>query len=199
MSHNVAECPTSQNHLLRRFPLVTPSPYHVIVLLSLLLSLPSFASPATQPSGQLLPWLDNLEDAYKEAGRTQKPILVIFSADWCEPCKALHEQIETPAAQKTLASWTRVNLNFDTDEADANLLNATRIPALRILTPAGALIASHDGPMSADTLTAWLTSSAAEATVALGAEFTGAASPDAATLAKLVDALGSSKSLLREA
>lgn len=119
---------------------------------------PPLATPATNPAGEsnVLPWLDNLPAATAEAQRLKQPILVDVGAEWCGWCKLLDKEVATPAVQAKLAGWTRVKLDADKDTDATRTLAVGPIPALRILTPLGRVVTTHDGFLKADALIALL-------------------------------------------
>lgn len=109
-------------------------------------------------------WLHQLKKA-KELSRTRRaPILVIAGATWCGPCRILDKEIEADIVQNELQRWIPVHVDVDQYPDDATELAANAIPALRILSPDGRLIASMEGVMTADALTDWLSDQFSKAT-----------------------------------
>ncbi len=109
-------------------------------------------------------WLHSLERG-RELGRTRRaPVLVIAGAVWCGPCKVLDEELKQPVVQNELQRWVPVHLDVDDDPDAASQLAVSSIPALRVLSPDGRLIASHEGVMSAEQLSSWLAEQLAAAT-----------------------------------
>lgn len=147
----------------------------------------------TQPA--LLPWLNNLATAVDNAQQQKQPILVDVGAEWCGWCKKLDQEIALPAVQGTLARWTRVKLDADKDTDAARKLAVGPIPALRILTPLGRTVATHDGYLRGEQLTAWLDKYYQQA--AGGAEV-GAEPTDAASVQALVARLTDGDAVVRE-
>ena len=75
-------------------------------------------APATTPTArptasQLLPWLDNLDDAYKLALRQNQNVLIYAAADWSPPCQAMKKHLALPQVQEQLKGWTRLYLDAD--------------------------------------------------------------------------------------
>jgi thiol:disulfide interchange protein len=72
--------------------------------------------------------------AVQESRDSGKPTLVLFTADWCSACQALHRTLATPAAQAELAHYYvfTVNLTNEThaDEVHASQFGARYIPLL---------------------------------------------------------------------
>ena len=68
------------------------------------------------------------------------------------------QDIATEGVQQKLRNWTKVFLRLDADrDVDAvRSLAVGPIPALRVLSPGGQVIAWHNGYMKSDELAAWL-------------------------------------------
>ena len=110
-----------------------------------------------------LPWLTDVNAAGHEALSKNRPVLVRVGSASCPWCKELDAEIIKPEVQTALSSWTLVYVDMDNMPEDAARLNASVIPALRILSPRGGLIASHDGYLTAAELLAWLQENSATA------------------------------------
>lgn len=114
------------------------------------------AAPQTQPAGESLPWLTRFADALDASRRTGQPILVDVGADWCVWCRELDRQFQTPEVQQRLKGWTRLRQDADRDADALHNLAIGPLPALRVLTPSGQMVAWHNGYMPANELAAWL-------------------------------------------
>jgi HEAT repeat protein len=144
-----------------------------------------------------------LKEGYRRALADGKPVLVRAGSRICPRCRQLAAEIEKPAVQQELTYWTLVYLDVAgqplgaADEAAG--LGIELLPALRILTARGRLVASHDGLLTGDELIAWLekhrqNSLAAPDDVLLGSE-----KPDPVGVVRLVRQLGSRDPAVREA
>jgi HEAT repeat protein len=172
----------------------------IALVLSLLItaSCPA-AEPATQPAPAELSWHHTLKDAYVEALKQKRPILLVLGADWCQPCKMLEKEMATPDAAKALGRWTRVHLDVDHSDGAAAMLQSGAIPLLRVLSPTGRRVDFKEGAMPAADLIKWLDGAYEGAIAATGEELLGNDAPDAAALAKLIERLADSDAALREA
>src|SRR5258706_9194206 len=157
------------------------------------------APPVTQPADGELAWHHTLKDAYADALKQRKPILLILGADWCQPCKVLDKEMATPEATKALARWTRVHLDVDHSDGAAAMLQSGAIPLLRVLSPTGRRVDFKEGAMPAADLVKWLDGAYEGAIAATGEELLGSDAPDAAALAKLIERLADPDAALREA
>jgi HEAT repeat protein len=109
-----------------------------------------------KPAAKLLPWKSDLETARREALAEKRPIFVRVVGDACPWCRKLDHEIEQTAVQTELRRWTLVVLDVDADAGDARQLHVGPIPALRVLSSQGRLLASHDGFLEAADLVEWL-------------------------------------------
>lgn len=108
------------------------------------------------PEDHLVAWLHSLERA-KNLGRTRRaPVIVIAGAEWCGPCRTLEQEIRGKVVQDELQRWVAVHVDVDDHPDDAAELAVSSIPALRVLSPDGRLMASTEGVMNAETLAVWL-------------------------------------------
>jgi len=113
-------------------------------------------APQEKPQPKLLPWLDSIQAGYREAREKQRPIFFRAGGEDCPWCEVLDEDIAKPAAQEELERWTRVKIDIAKSPQDADAMWVGPIPALRLVTPGGKIIASHDGALTAVELAAWL-------------------------------------------
>jgi len=98
--------------------------------------------PATQPV--LLAWHTKLSDALEDAQKRQQPVIAEIGAEWCQWCRQLDQEIGKPQAQEKLANWVRVRLDADRDSEAVRALAVGPIPALRVLTPTGRVVAAEE-------------------------------------------------------
>ncbi|MEX0700573.1 MAG: HEAT repeat domain-containing protein [Planctomycetales bacterium] len=168
---------------------------------------PAAADPAAKPTGTKatgdatddLPWLDALAAGYTEASRRRGPILVNAGGADCPHCARLAEEISRPLAQQELARWVLVRVDVDKSPDDARLLGVGPIPALRLLTPSGKLVAAREGALSAEELVAWLKEHREAAAAAPPAELTAGGAPNVVAAVRLVREFEQRDAVLREA
>lgn len=108
-------------------------------------------------------WRDSLAAGYADAARRGSLIFVRAGAVWCGPCRYLDGEIEQDFVQEELQNWTCVYIDVDKSPVDAQSMRVGAIPALRVLTKTGRLIASTEGAMSASALVDWLKTQRTEA------------------------------------
>jgi thioredoxin len=84
----------------------------------------------------------------------QKPVLVDFWADWCDPCKMLEPILDELAAENT-DNWKLEKIDVD-DSADvAARYDIMGVPAIRIFSK-GEVIAKFNGLMWKKDMGRWI-------------------------------------------
>jgi len=80
-----------------------PAMLALMLMVAWNLTVPVEANP---PSG---PWLTDLSEAFNTAKEQNKPVLVMFSAAWCQPCNEMKNEVFTqPSVQQALSAWVPV-------------------------------------------------------------------------------------------
>lgn len=99
-------------------------------------------------------WHDDYATTKAEAQRTQRPMLVLFAADWCVPCRLLEaDTLSDPRVRERLATHLVV-LRIDvTEETHANREQQSRfrvrgLPTLVFLDPDGQPLDRLEGYIS---------------------------------------------------
>jgi HEAT repeat protein/thiol-disulfide isomerase/thioredoxin len=175
----------------------TPSTLAIAAVLVLLAVLSRGFS--AEPAGpKTLPWLTSLSEAQRQAQAQRKPVLVRVGASWCPACRRLAAEIEKPSVQEELGRWTLVALDADADEDAARELGVTGIPALRIRTGMGELIASQDGFLKAEDLVGWLKQHFDEASAEADAVLLASGEPDTLAVIRLVRQFQQRNPVVRE-
>jgi HEAT repeat protein len=93
----------------------------------------------------------------------------------------------------------RVRIDADRDPDAVRLLAVGPIPALRILTPAGRVVAARNGFLNVQDLVAWLNDHFQQAIAVPARELADAGAPDAASVDRLVTQLSNPDAVSREA
>lgn len=109
-------------------------------------SLPSDAAdPASGSDG--VAWQKDLKSAHTVAVRENKPLLLVWGADWCTFCKKLEQE---SLAHPTLARYINdtfvpVHLDYDKDEKVREILEVERLPCTIVLTPEAEQLERFEG------------------------------------------------------
>ena len=98
-------------------------------------------------------WRSNLDQAHDEAVKTNRPMLVVFGANWCTFCKKMDD---TAFVDPTLVTYVNnnfvpVQLDLDQNQRTAAILDVDRIPATVALTPNADLLGRVIGYVNTET------------------------------------------------
>ncbi len=165
----------------------------------MLLALPLARSEDEPTKNDTAPWLVSLAAGYQQAQSDQQPIIVRIGGKACQQCLLLEQEIAKPAAQLALKQWTRVYIDVDESPADARLMAVGPIPALRLLTSQGKLVATHDGKMTDAEFVKWLQEHHAAAAAKLAPELTRTGPPTELDIVRLIQQFKLRDATIREA
>lgn len=112
--------------------------------------------PGGEISGEILPLLHDYQIAISKSKELKRPLLVIFGAEWCGPCKLLEKELESPEAESIFKTWVVAKIDVDEQPELAEQFAASSIPALRILDAQEDIIDQQEGFSSMPKLIAWL-------------------------------------------
>ncbi len=144
-------------------------------------------------------WLTKLADGSAQARRRRQPLLVRIGSESCPWCRKLEAELRDVALLKELDRWTLVALDVSEADRDARSLAVGPVPALRLLTPDGRVVASRDGFLRAAELIEWLRKHHDAAAIVPAEELTATGVPEAAAITRLITELNQRDPALREA
>ena len=89
-----------------------------------------------------LPWMHDEAQALAAAARTQRPLLIDFSAKWCVPCREMEANILSSApVRRRLAKWLLLKIDVTDDSTEDRQLQrkyrAKQLPQIVLLAPNG--------------------------------------------------------------
>jgi len=94
-------------------------------------------------------WQTNLKAVHKVAREQNKPMMLVFGAEWCGYCKKLEKTtLENPQLSKYINStFVSVHIDVDDEEKIAQILEVKSLPCTIILSPGADLLGRFEGYM----------------------------------------------------
>lgn len=141
-------------------PAPAANPLNKLIVVAVLTLVVVFGWQAFGPKSALAGWSHDWDAAAEQARSTGKPPLVLFTADWCPPCKTLKGELGRSDVSKYLKdNYTLVVVDL-TDRGGPNNARAKEygvqgIPTLILYSAAGREQARTFG-MDGDALMRWL-------------------------------------------
>lgn len=101
------------------------------------------------PENKSITWQPNLKQAHKVAREQNKPMLLVFGAEWCGYCKKLEKTtLENPQLAKYInTTFVSVHIDVDDEEKVAQILEVKSLPCTIILSPGADLLGRFEGYM----------------------------------------------------
>ena len=105
-------------------------------------------------------------EALKESRRTHKPIVLIFSASWCGPCKQMKSEVYPSSAVKPYHDkfvWAYLDTDETSNSQTAQQFKVRSIPHIEVINAAGNSFYQQTGGSSPEDFAASLESAYAAA------------------------------------
>ncbi len=101
----------------------------------------------SRPAANQLKWHTNLQSAHKIAAAENKPMLLVFGADWCHYCKKLERETLNSKEVSSYVNETfiAVHLDADKDKRVAQILKVSSLPCTIVLSPNADLLGRIEG------------------------------------------------------
>jgi HEAT repeat protein len=114
---------------------------------------PARADPPAPSSN--IEWTDSLDDGYLRSQINNHPIFVLVGSDRVETSRLLSKALHSSDWSAQLQQWTTVQLSSDAISPAVRSLGVVGVPAVRLFSPDGRLLAAHDGFISVEEFSAW--------------------------------------------
>jgi len=168
---------------------------------------PAIAQSATEKAGTSaaadakLDWTDGLAAGLHAAQRDNRMLLVVAGSADCVWCEKLAAEFRKPSlvAKLKSRSLSLAHVDIEAEPTAVRSLAVGPVPALRLMSPRGAILAAHDGFLSADELLQWLDENLAHSSTEPPAILTETQPPDAKEVVALIGEFRQPDPLLREA
>jgi len=106
---------------------------------------------------ELVPWRDDYTAAKAEAIAANKPLLVYFTASWCDPCKSMKRTTWNDESVKAaMEPYVPVKVDVDTNRDLADRFRIQSVPNFYIIDGTGKAVKHTEGAMRATEMVAWL-------------------------------------------
>ena len=102
---------------------------------------------ADEPVAKNIDWASNLNSARTKALQFDRPILIVFGAEWCAYCKKLErETLSQPQMANYINSrFVPVHLDYDKEKRVAKILEVESLPCSIVLSPQADLLGTIKG------------------------------------------------------
>jgi thioredoxin-related protein/HEAT repeat protein len=152
----------------------------------------------TPPVQQKSVWVSGFASGLEQSQVTQKPLLVVFGAEWCSWCRKLELELASEAASTVRDEWTLAKVDVDEEEELASKYGVQALPTIVVVDTTGSKMESVEGYMPMDQLAGWLADQKAGAVSVLDAALQESADANDENIAKWVSFLGDRKSSTRQ-
>ena len=104
-----------------------------------------------------IPWRTDVSTAVADGAREKKPVLLYFTASWCEPCQRMKGATWSDArVESALKSYVPVKVDIDREQTTAQAYQVDAVPTFVVLDGDGKTVKRATGLMPADEFLAWI-------------------------------------------
>lgn len=101
----------------------------------------------TPQNPQTIQWTYDLQQAYRLANESGKPMLIVVGGAWCPHCRKLEKEVlgNSTIARYVNTVFIPVHLDSEKDARAAQILEVRSLPTTVILSPEADLLGSIEG------------------------------------------------------
>jgi thioredoxin-like negative regulator of GroEL len=136
-------------------------PLLVILVVGVALGL-LLAAPRLMERKEVVAWNTDVAGARAAARSAGKPVLLYFTAEWCQPCQHMkHTVFADPEVDATLrAAYPTVKVDIDHNRDVAQEFGVDMIPTFIVVAADGHVVKQETGGMDAQQFLDWVKSPA---------------------------------------
>jgi thiol:disulfide interchange protein len=109
--------------------------------------------PAAAPAG----WGDDYASAMRDAGATQRHVIIAFYSEGCPPCAAMDRTVlGTPEVRAALLGYVPIRLDVNRDREAAQRYQVVATPTFVVINEAGSVLVRREGYQSVEEFVAFL-------------------------------------------
>ncbi len=138
----------------------------LLVIGAVMMKLLSALDENLTPGGSPIRFETSYDSALSRARTSGKPVVVIFSASWCPPCRQMKEKVypsEEVAPYRSNFVWAYLDVDLPANQATAQKFGVRGIPHIAFLNAQGSEIGTTGGGMPPQAFAAELKSALAAA------------------------------------
>ncbi|MBC2593940.1 thioredoxin family protein [Ruficoccus amylovorans] len=115
---------------------------------------------ATNESASGPTWMTDYSAARQIARGEELPMLVYFTASWCQPCQMMKAvTLKTPEVVTALGDYVTVLIDIDAQPQVAEAFGVSGVPNFQTITPGGQVVSRLTGYREAPEFAQWLSKS----------------------------------------
>ncbi len=115
----------------------------IVITMSLFAGVTFHSVQAAPPAIETeISWRSDLKKAHQESVKLNRPMMIVFGADWCTYCRKMEQTTLTdPGLIDTVnRNYIPVHLDFDKERRIAEILEVDRLPCTVFLSPRADLL-----------------------------------------------------------